>query len=201
MASATSFTMTRTGSLRFTPPTTGAPPTPTTASPAGVSARITRGRPGWSLSDETHYIYPGNSVIQERNSLNQTKVSYTRGFGLLARTDSTNGSLYYHTDGNDNVTALVNGQGTLVARYTYDPFGNLIGKHGSLADVNLYRFASQEVHPPSGLYAYTYRFYDPNLQRWINKDPIGFAGGRNPFAFVGNNPINNVDPLNEVCSE
>jgi RHS repeat-associated protein len=97
-------------------------------------------------------------------------------------------------DGNHNVTALVNSQGTLVARYIYDPYGNLLESWGSLADANLYRFASQEVHPQSGLYAYTFRFYDPNLGRWINRDPIGFLGGRNPFVFAGNNPINNADP-------
>jgi len=148
----------------------------------------------WAINNETHYIYAGSTVIQERNALNQPTVTYTRGRGLLARTDS-NGTCYYHVDGNNNVTALVNSQGTLVARYIYDPYGNLIGKWGSMADANLYRFASQEVHPLSGLYAYTYRFYDPSLGRWINRDPIGFLGGRNPFAFVGNNPINNFDPL------
>src|SRR5208283_3897433 len=148
----------------------------------------------WSLNNETHYLYAGSTVIQERNSLNQPTVTYTRGNGLLARTD-TNGTCYYHVDGNHNVTALVNSQGTLVARYIYDPYGNLLESWGSLADANLYRFASQEVHPLSGLYAYPFRFYDPNLGRWINRDPIGFWGGRNPYAFVGNNPINNFDPL------
>ena len=147
----------------------------------------------WSLNNETHYLYAGSTVIQERNSLNQPTVTYTRGNGLLARTD-TNGTCYYHIDGNHNVTALVNSQGTLVARYIYDPYGNLLESWGSMADANLYRFASQEVHPLSGLYAYPFRFYDPNLGRWINRDPIGFWGGRNPFVFVGNNPINAVDP-------
>jgi len=154
----------------------------------------TRQGSSWVLNNETHYIYGGSTVIQERNALNQPTVTYTRGNGLLARTDS-NGTCYYHADGNHNVTALVNSQGTLVARYIYDPYGNLLEEWGAMADANVYRFASQEVHPLSGLYAYPFRFYDPNLGRWINRDPIGFWGGRNPFAFVGNNPINCVDPL------
>ena len=38
------------------------------------------------------------------------------------------------------------------------------------------------------------RMYDPNLQRWIQRDPIGEQGGINLYQFVGNNPINLVDP-------
>lgn len=39
------------------------------------------------------------------------------------------------------------------------------------------------------------RPYDPNLQRWIQRDPIGETGGINLYGFVGNNPINLIDPL------
>ena len=37
-------------------------------------------------------------------------------------------------------------------------------------------------------------FYDPNLQRWLTLDPIGEAGGINLYQFVGNDPVNGVDP-------
>ncbi len=40
-------------------------------------------------------------------------------------------------------------------------------------------------------------FYDPGLQRWINRDPIQEEGGGNLFQFVGNDSINAVDPLGE----
>ena len=37
-------------------------------------------------------------------------------------------------------------------------------------------------------------FYDPSLGRWINRDPMGEAGGMNLYAFVGNSPAAAVDP-------
>jgi RHS repeat-associated protein len=45
----------------------------------------------------------------------------------------------------------------------------------------------------SGMQIGLLRWYDPNLQRWINRDPIGEAGGINLYQFVRNNPINAVD--------
>jgi len=45
---------------------------------------------------------------------------------------------------------------------------------------------------------YLYRFYDPGLQRWINRDPIGEAGGFNLYRFADNNPISQFDALGLV---
>jgi RHS repeat-associated protein len=39
------------------------------------------------------------------------------------------------------------------------------------------------------------RPYDPNLQRWIQRDPIAEQGGINLHQFVGNNPVNGIDPI------
>jgi hypothetical protein len=39
------------------------------------------------------------------------------------------------------------------------------------------------------------RDYDPDMGRWTNKDPIGFAGGdTNVYAYVGSDPVNDLDP-------
>jgi RHS repeat-associated protein len=162
----------------------------------------------WNLASEIRYIYDGRLVLQERDANNLPTVTYTRGVdlsgsregaggigGLLARTDNATGqSAFYHADGNGNITSLVNGQQLLVARYTYDPFGNTLSKSGPLADANLYRFSSKEYHQPSGLVYYLYRFYDPNLQRWLNRDPIGETGGINLYGYAARNPLSAVDP-------
>jgi RHS repeat-associated protein len=65
---------------------------------------------------------------------------------------------------------------------------------GPLAGPNAMRFSSMPYYERAGIVGYAFRFYDPILQRWLNQDPIGEAGGINLYGFVGNNPISNVDP-------
>ena len=76
-----------------------------------------------------------------------------------------------------------------------------------MRDFNRYRFSSKEWNDNSGLYYYGYRFYDPGLQRWPNRDPVedlGFATiahritldggiGPDPYIFVANSPLDDID--------
>jgi RHS repeat-associated protein len=170
----------------------------------------------WDLTSETHYIYDGYRVIQERDSNNVPVVSYTRGTdlsgtlegaggigGLLGRSSGYSGGnwtshAYYHADGNGNITYLVDGSQNLAASYRYDPFGNTVSSSGTLANANVYRFSSKEIHANSGMYYFLYRFYDPNLQRWVNRDPVAEAGGINLYGFLGNSPIDYSDPFGDA---
>ena len=167
----------------------------------------------WRDVSETWYVYDGRRVVQERDSNNVPTVSYTRGNdlsvslqgaggigGLLARSSGYSSGNWtshadYYADANGNITSLIDGNQSVVASYRYDPFGNVISKSGSLANANVYRFSSKEVHLNSGMYYYGFRFYDPNFQRWINRDPIEEEGGINLYDFVGDSPLESVDPL------
>ena len=167
----------------------------------------------WSTNSTVRYVYDGNVVVQEQDQNNTPKVSYTRGSdlsgslqgaggigGLLARTDnSLVTSAYYFADGNGNITCMLDGNQAVAASYLYDPYGRILSQSGWLANANLYRFSSKEFQINSGLEYYLYRFYDPNLQRWVNRDPIGERGGNNLYGFVKNDPQDAIDPRGLVA--
>ncbi len=50
---------------------------------------------------------------------------------------------YYPSDGNGNITCLIDGSQSVGASYRYDPYGNTLAKSGTLADANVYRFSSR----------------------------------------------------------
>ena len=175
----------------------------------------------WIPTDQWRYLYDGSRVVQERTS-DQPPVAYTRGNdlsgslegaggigGLLARSEAYyggnwHGHAFYHADGNGNVTSLVGTNLAVVASYKYDPYGRTISSSGSLASANVYRFSSKEIHPESGMYYYLYRFYDPNVQRWLNRDPLlerpdgPFIEERpngNDYTYCVNAPVSRLDPF------
>jgi len=60
-------------------------------------------------------------------------------------------------------------------------------------DVCRFKFSSKEREPACGFYYYGYRFYAPQWQRWIRRDPIGEHGSLNLYVFVGNRPMTGID--------
>ncbi len=142
---------------------------------------------------ELRRVYVGRDVVQERDVNNVVIASYTRTGnigGILARTTSSS-STFYGYDLGGNVTTLTDNTGAQVGSYTYDAWGNTVASSGARAGENPYRFSTKESL--AGFYSYGLRFYAPGLGRWINRDPMGEAGGTNVYLFVGNNPVNMVD--------
>jgi RHS repeat-associated protein len=186
----------------------------------------------WTPTYEQRSIYDGMREIQMRYG-DSPITSYTRGTdlsgsledaggigGLLGSSYNYSGGnwsthYYFHADGNGNVTYLANSSQTQAAYYRYDAYGNTLSSGGTMVSQNLYRFSSKQIHAASGLYYYGYRFYDANLQRWLNRDPLGsssimfghdsmgiradefypfeFSNGGNLYHYVYNDPINDFD--------
>lgn len=106
------------------------------------------------------------------------------------------GTLYrVVTDQVGSVRAVVNATtGTIVQRYTYSPFG-AIETELTTRDIVPHRFARGLYDELTGLLRFGARDYDPEIGSWTSNDPIGFGGGQaNLYVYVGQNPINQVDP-------
>ena len=63
---------------------------------------------------------------------------------------------------------------------------------GSLT--NPFQYTARESDTETGLYYYRARYYDPTNGRFVSEDPIGFAGGANFYAYVGDSPTSLIDP-------
>jgi RHS repeat-associated protein len=96
------------------------------------------------------------------------------------------------------VTAYVDELGNPYAEYAYDAFGNTISQSGDLASTFSHRFSTKYFDPETGLYYYGYRYYSPELGRWVSCDPIEEQGGMNLYGFVWNNGIRGIDILGLV---
>ena len=98
-------------------------------------------------------------------------------------------------DAYGNVMGYWDAQGNVVAEYTYDAFGKLIASSGPMADVFSFRYSTKYFDPETGFYYYGYRYYSPELMRWITRDPIGEEGGVNLYAMCGNSITWQIDYL------
>ena len=154
------------------------------------------------LTKHEKFVYDGYKLIQVQDALNSDAVTmafawHPESTGLDTPFSMTyDGETYYYvTDGNKNVMSLIDAAGTKVAEYVYDPFGRLLSSTGELAEINPFRFSSEYHDDETGLVYYNYRYYSPELGRWISRDPIEEEGGVNLYAMVGNNPVNYWDSL------
>ncbi len=108
---------------------------------------------------------------------------------------------YYHADGLGSITGLSDATGTMVQTYGYDAFGNVtVSGSGNVAQP--FMFTGREYDAETQMYFYCApciggraRYYDPQAGRFVTRDPIGFAGGINKYAYVSNDPVNGNDPL------
>ena len=115
---------------------------------------------------------------------------------LLAVYQGTNATPYYAmTDANKNISEYVDINGNIVAHFEYSPFGKITRTTGDIANRFAFRFSSEYSDTEIGLVYYNFRYYSPELGRWLSRDSIGEIGGANLYAMLGNNIIDNTDSL------
>jgi RHS repeat-associated protein len=150
------------------------------------------------LVSDTRIIRNGKLAIQERDADNSVLREYLwgknlgGGIGGLLQLSQAGSDYAYLYDGKGNVTSLLDSSGAIVASYRYDTFGKVVAQSGSLNQP--FQFSTKRFDSDTGLIYYGYRFYNPSIERWMNRDPLGEAGGINLYGFVGNDPVNWIDP-------
>ena len=91
-----------------------------------------------------------------------------------------------------------------VYKGTYDAWGNIVSKSGSMADINPFRYRGYYYDTETGFYYLQTRYYDPSIRQFINADnyellPIlsQTIGQLNLYAYANNNPIMLTDETGE----
>ena len=120
-----------------------------------------------------------------------------------------NGAAYmYDSNVQGDVVAIRNSAGTVVAKYTYDEWGNPISVTDAsgntitssthIANLNSFRYRGYYYDAETGFYYLQSRYYDLVVGRFINADALLGANGDmlayNMFAYCSNNPVNFSDP-------
>jgi len=143
---------------------------------------------GTTVNSTRKFVWCGSEKCEFRNANNAVQLQlYPQG------QYQSNTAYFYLRDHLGSIREMVNGSGTVVARYDYDPYGRSTTVIGTnKPDFN---FTGLYQHAKSGLDMAVYRAYDPNLGRWLSRDPIAEDGGLNLYGYVGNDPTNHADAL------
>jgi RHS repeat-associated protein len=129
----------------------------------------------------------------------------------LVERDTPSGRLYVQQDAGWDVTAVVSAAGAVQERYAYNPYGKAGfldpttwqvhggGTYGqsSVGWAYLHQGGRYERYSDkAGTYLFRHRDYSPTLGRWLQQDPLAYAGSRtNLYQDAASNPVMYVDPM------
>jgi RHS repeat-associated protein len=105
---------------------------------------------------------------------------------------------YYHTDHLGSSNVLTDRSGNVVQHYGFATFGQMFYQQNTSAFPVSNRYTGQIADDETGLYYYGGRYYDPQLGRFIQPDPMvpdpTDSQSLNRYSYCGNNPLNEIDP-------
>jgi RHS repeat-associated protein len=103
---------------------------------------------------------------------------------------------FFHQDWLGSTRYLTDSTGNSApTAYRFDAYGRQSAAAGP--DSTSFKWAGgwgYQSDAPSGLQLLGARYYDPAVGRFLNPDPIGFAGGLNQYLYGDADPVNSVDP-------
>ena len=141
---------------------------------------------GVTINSTRKFVWCGQEKCEFRDANNAiTQRNYAQGqyVGTTA--------YFFTRDHLGSIREMFTGSGTVVARYDYDPYGRSTTVLGTTpTDFN---FTGLYRHSKSNLDLAVYRAYDPDLGRWLNRDPIAETGGINLYGYVHNAPMSRAD--------
>lgn len=158
--------------------------------------RVYNGRSGI----ERQYIYDENNQLLGEYDINgQAIVEYIWvGLKPVAALYPNNKVVYLITDYKETPRRGVDAANNqLVWKWDPDAFGVIKPSIANI-DMNL-RFTGQVYDKATGLFYNLNRYYYPLLGRYLEADPVGLAGGSNPYIYADNDPINKIDAQGHVA--
>jgi len=147
-----------------------------------------------TTAGRTYFVYDGISPVVELNATGAVVATNTFGArGLISRRANAQ-STFYTFDAQGSISQRLNAAGGVLSSHQFTVHGTELSVPS--ADPFGYKarwgyYTDQET----GLLLLTHRYYDPQGGRFLTKDPIGYAGGINIYAYTANNPSNGIDPL------
>lgn len=156
----------------------------------------------------TTYLYQNNQVVQERENGITTNTYYYGEYIDDPIAYSFDEQIYYYVkDNNYSVVSIINKNAKVVESYSYTPFGKISIKDQKGQVLlqskinNTITYTGRRLDKESNLYYYRNRMYDPELGRFLSKDPKGYVDGMNLYAYVKNNPVRYLDPMGTTVRE
>ena len=105
---------------------------------------------------------------------------------------STGTIYYYHNDHLGTPRRLSDATGNVVWSADYEPFGNVQVTVNTVS--NNLRFPGQYFDQETGLHYNYFRYYSPDIGRYLRSDPLGLLADFNTYLYAAGNPVRFTDP-------